>query len=190
MKLKDWAKKHGFSYMGAWKMFRNGKLPNAEQLPSGAIIINEEKTSVKPEYTVLYCRVSSSQNSKNLGTQADRLTQFAIANGWEIHSVVKETASGLNDSRPKLNKILSDATATRLIVEHKDRLTRFGFNYLQQWAKLANCEIIVVNHVHEDKEDLVQDFISIITSYCARIYGLRRSKRETEKIVEALSNDS
>ena len=70
------------------------------------------------------------------------------------------------------------------MVEHKDRLTRFGFNYLKQ---LWNVEIVVVNEVAEDEKDLMQDFVSLVTSFCARLYGKRRTKRNTEKIIEELT---
>lgn len=65
------------------------------------------------------------------------------------------------------------------MVEHKDRLTRFGFNYYTN--TLFNGEIVVVNGVETDEEDIIQDLTSIITSFCARIYEKRRSKRKTEK---------
>jgi len=99
---------------------------------------------------------------------------------------VKECASGLNDQRPKLQKILKDGKATRIVVEHKDRLTRFGFEYIKT---LFDGEIIVINEVTEDEHDLMQDFISLVTSFCVRIYGKRRSKRNTEKLIEKITND-
>ena len=71
-------------------------------------------------------------------------------------------------------------------MEHKDRLTRFGFNYLLLLFSSFDCEIIIINPSTNDKEDLVQDFTSIITSFCAKIYGQRRSKRNTEKIIQSL----
>jgi predicted site-specific integrase-resolvase len=74
-------------------------------------------------------------------------------------------------------------------VEHKDRLTRFGFNYIQILFNQLDKEIEIVNETKNDKEDLMQDFIAIITSFCARLYGLRRSKRKTEKIINELKNE-
>ena len=70
-------------------------------------------------------------------------------------------------------------------MEHKDRLTRFGYNYLTTLLS-PDCEIEIVNEATNDKEDLMQDMITIITSMCARYYGQRRSKRETEKIIREL----
>ena len=104
--------------------------------------------------------------------------------------MIKEVGSGLNDERPKLTKLLeSEEKIERIIVEHKDRLTRFGFNYLEILSKKMNFEIIVVNKVKDDKEDLIQDFISVITSFCARIYSRRKVTRKTEKIIKELTDE-
>lgn len=183
MKLSEYAKKNSVSYKTAWKWFKDGLIPNSRQLKTGTIIVDENVEVKRDEYTIVYARVSSSENKSTLESQAKRLVDFCCAKGWKINEVVKETGSGLNDSRKKLMKIFKDKKATRIVVEHKDRLTRFGFNYLKE---LFDGEIFVVNEVDDSKQDLIQDFISVITSFCARIYGQRRSKRKTEKIIEEL----
>ena len=184
MNLTDWAKIQGITYRSAWAMYKSGKLPEAYRLPSGAIIIPNDLK--KKEYNVVYARVSSSENKSNLETQADRISNFCIAKGWIINETIKECGSGINDSRPKLQKILKDKNVTRIVVEHKDRLTRFGFEYIKT---LFNGEIVVINESENKKDDLIQDFTSIITSFCARIYGQRRSKRKTEQLIKELKND-
>lgn len=183
MKLSEYAKKNSISYQTAWSHYKQGLIRGARQLPSGTVVIDENINQDKPEYTVVYARVSSSENRSNLDTQADRLVQFCIANGWSVDEVVKECASGLNDERPKLCKIFTERKATRIVIEHKDRLTRFGFNYIK--TLLNDCEIIVVNKCESD-QDLFEDFVSLVTSFCARIYGKRRTKRKTEKIISIL----
>jgi predicted site-specific integrase-resolvase len=72
------------------------------------------------------------------------------------------------------------------VIEHKDRASRFGFNYLDKLLAMQDRRIEVINLADNDKEDLVQDFVSIITSFCARIYGQRRSKRKTERLIAEL----
>ena len=72
------------------------------------------------------------------------------------------------------------------MVEHEDRLTRFGFNYIND---LWHGEIVIINEVVEDESDLMQDFVSLVTSFTARLYGRRRSKRQTEKLISKLQND-
>ena len=76
---------------------------------------------------------------------------------------------------------------TLIVVEHKDRLARFGLNYIEKLLNIEGRKIEVVNNTSNDKEDLVQDFVSIITSFTARLYGKRRSKRNTEKLIEDLN---
>jgi len=125
-----------------------------------------------------------------LKRQSKRLQEYAIARGYQIYKVVEEIGSGVNDNRKKLTKLLKDKNYNRLIVEHKDRLTRFGFNYIQILFNQIGKKIEVVNEADKnDKQDLMQDFISIITSFCARLYGLRRSKRKTEKIIKELKDE-
>jgi len=186
MKLSEYAKKIGLSYRTCWNWYKAGKIPNAVQLPSGTIIIQENEPS--EDYVVTYARVSSSENKKNLDTQSERLQEFCIANGWIIKENVKEIGSGINDKRKKLERVLRNGKVSLIVVEHEDRLTRFGFNYLEVLLNGQGCKIIVINEANDDKEDLMQDFISIITSFTARIYGLRRSKRKTEKIIQELKN--
>lgn len=186
MKLSEYAKRNSISYQTAWLHYKQGLIPNARQLPTGTVVVDDISNTVKEDYTIVYARVSSSENKSNLNTQADRLVQFCEANGWTVNEIVKECASGLNDERPKLCKILKDKRATRLVVEHKDRLTRFGFNYIK--TLFDTCNIVIVNEC-EDNQDLFEDFVSLVTSFCARIYGKRRTKRKTEQIIEALEKE-
>jgi len=186
MKLSVWAKKQGIAYRTAWEHFRTGKIPNAYKLASGTIIVPDEKQIPKTEFVVTYARVSSSVNKSNLESQSQRLIDFCNAKGWQTHLNVKEIGSGLNDKRKKLEDVLAKGRATKLVVEHKDRLARFGVNYIEILCNHIGCELVVLNQTLNDKEDLIQDFVSVITSFCARLYGQRRTKRKTEKIIKEL----
>lgn len=95
--------------------------------------------------------------------------------------------SGVNDGRKKLLAILADPTATVIVVEHKNRLTRFGFKYIETLLAIQGRRIEVVNVTENPIEDIIADFVSILYSFCARLYGQRWAKRKTEKIVEELS---
>ena len=188
MKLSKYAQKLGVSYRTVWRLWKTGRL-DAYQLPTGTIIVKEEIKDKLPDKVCIYARVSSSENKDNLKIQGERLKQYAIARGYRIYKIIEEVGSGVNDNRKKLSQLLKDKNYNKLIVEHKDRLTRFGFNYIQILFNQLGKEIEVVNETKNDKEDLMQDFISIITSFCARLYGLRRSKRKTEKIIKELKNE-
>lgn len=186
MKLSTYAKKLGITYRTAWNHYKAGKIPGAYSIQSGTIIVPDNNESKSREFVAVYARVSSSENKSNLLSQSKRVQDFCAANGWVVSKIVEEVGSGLNDNRKKLEQLITDKNVTKIVVEHKDRLTRFGFNYIE---KLWNGEIVVINKVAEDEKDLMQDFVSLVTSFCARLYGKRRSKRATEKLIKGLNND-
>jgi len=187
MKLSDWAKEQSITYRTAWEHYRCGKIPGAYQLSTGTIIVpDRKKAEEKADFVVTYSRVSSSENKANLERQSQRLIDFCNAKGWPTHANIKEIGSGLNDGRKKLLQVLEEGKATRLVVEHKDRLARFGVKYIEVICQHTGCELIILNPQATDKEDLVQDFVSVITSFCARLYGQRRSKRKTEQLIKEL----
>ena len=196
IKLSKFAKDLGVTKMTLWNWKKQEKL---EFHKIGSMNYVDVETynkflgiqEQKKDSTVIYCRVSSSQNKSNLESQKERLTSYCVAKGYSITKVVTEIGSGINDKRPKLLKLLKEKDFTRLVVEHKDRLTRFGFHYIETLLSSDNIRVEVVNTCEQsaEKDDLVEDFVSIITSFCARIYGKRRSKRQTEKILENLENN-
>ena len=118
---------------------------------------------------------------EDLERQVERLKLFAAAKGFIVSEIVTEIGSRLNQNRTKINKILSDNTITNILVEHRDRLTRFGFDLINSSLKASNREITVMNETEEEM-DLVQDFIDVVTSMCAKIYGKRSAKNKTNRI--------
>ena len=191
MKLSKYAEKIGVKRATATKWFHKGLIEGAYQLPTGTIIVPDEIFNEKENEageTAIYARVSSPERRKtDLEHQAKRMSDFCISNGWKVDRIVKEVGSGLNDSRPKLMELFEGKrNIQRIVVEHKDRLTRFGFNYLLALARAKGIEIIVANEVENPKDDLKSDFVSVITSFCARMYGQKRGKVKKEKVMEVL----
>ena len=93
----------------------------------------------------------------------------------EVAQVVCEVGSGVTGKRPKLRRVLSDRSATVIVVEHRDRLARFGVEHLQA-ALAAQGRRIVVAEAGETTDDLVRDMIEVLTSMCARLYGRRGAR--------------
>ncbi|MFK0731585.1 MAG: IS607 family transposase [Gloeotrichia echinulata DVL01] len=132
--------------------------------------------------------VSSAENKDNLDRQATRLTQYATAKGYQIVYIIKEVGSGLNDNRKKQELLLLKDDYDILLVEHKDRLGRFGTHYMDILLRRLGVNLEIVNLADNGRDELMQDLVAIITSFAARLYGQRRAKRKTEKIVEALNS--
>jgi predicted site-specific integrase-resolvase len=186
MKLSEYAKLKGVCYRTAWNWFMQSKIPNSEQMDNGTIIVNSQIRAKRDEHVVIYARVSTYAKKDDLNRQIDRLREFCISNGYFIKKEFKEIASGMNDNRHLLNKILENQDYKTIVVENKDRLTRFGFNYIQTLLKGQDREVVVVNESHNEQEDLMKDFISIITSFCCRLYGIRKGLNKTKAIKNEL----
>ncbi len=185
-KLSDYAKKHNVTYRTAWNRFKKGLIDGAFMDEHGHIKIPVLSLD-KLNNAIIYCRVSNNDAKDNLNRQADRLTDYAIRNGYNIIDIVKEIASGLNDNRKKLTDILKRDDWDLLIVENKDRLTRFGFNYIKTLLNSKGKDVIIVNQSDDDNTDLIQDLVSIIYSFSARLYGLRKKKSKKE-IIDFIEN--
>lgn len=150
---------------------------------NGTILVQEKEQ--KPERIVIYCRVSNQSRRKELDYQVDRCKQYCIAKGHQVHGIYKDVASGMNDSRKEFWKIIG-SNPTKIIVENKDRLTRFGFEYINRIGKMNGIKIEVMHPNDNDEEDLMKDMISIVTSFCCRLYGLRRGHNKARRIKEEL----
>jgi predicted site-specific integrase-resolvase len=132
---------------------------------------------------VVYCRVSSSEKKSNLESQKRRLLDYCAAKGYKVYRVVMEVGSGMDDTRKQWLMLLRDKSAHLIVVEHKERFTRFGFNAYRVLLENQGSDIEVVNEAECGREELLDDLVAIITSFCARLYGQRRGKRKTEHIV-------
>lgn len=189
IKLSEYAQQHSIVYKTAWNRFKAGKIPNAFKDELGNVLIEVVTNNNDKNKVALYSRVSSNENKKNLVTQSERLQMYAIAKGYTIVENIKEVGSGVNDNRKKLQKLLETEGYQKIIVEHKDRLTRFGFHYLETLLNKQGIEIEVINLADEGKNDLMEDLVSIIYSFSAKMYGLRRSKRKTESVIKCIKEN-
>lgn len=187
-KISQYAKKYGVTTRTVWNWISKGDLL-VEKTKTGRNLIVEDEDKPLNDAVAIYARVSSSENKDNLARQRERLESYCAAKGYKVLRVVEEVGSGLNDNRKKLESLLLDESIKKIVVEHSDRFSRFGMNYIAKLMKLQGREIEVINEQSNDRDDLMQDFVSIITSFCARLYGQRINKRRTEKIIEELSKE-
>ena len=192
IKLSTWAKRNNVCYTTAWRWVRAGKFPGRTFMSeTGRVfVIEDDAQSAKEDdgTAVIYCRVSNHSRRDEIQYQVDRCSEFAAARGWTVTKAYREIASGMNDARPELWRAI-DSHPSRIIVENKDRLTRFGFNYLERLLRNQGTEIVVVNRAEEDREDLIKDLCSVIYSFCARLYGMRRAANKARRIREEIREE-
>ena len=181
MKLSQYAKKVGVTYKTAYRWYRAGTL-DAYQTATGIIIVREQAAE-KPVIgrVALYARVSSLGHKEDLERQIHRLKDYAAAKGYQASKVVTEIASGLDDQRPKLGKLLADTSIGTIVVENRDRLTRFGSHYIETLLEAQGRHLEMI-FSDDTGDELVDDCVAVITSMAARIYGRSPSKRRTEHI--------
>jgi putative resolvase len=178
MKLSAYAKQVGVTYKTASQWWKAGQL-DAYQLPTGTIIVREATPSATG--VALYARVSSAEQKADVTRQLHRLRDDAAARGYQVVAEVTEIASGLNDERPKLTKLLTDAQVGVIVVEHRDRLTRFGYGSLTALLEQAGRRVEAI-YPTDTGNDLVDDFVAVITSMAARLYGRCNAKRRAAQM--------
>ena len=187
IRLSQWAAQHGMHRMTAWRHYNAGTLPPELQPKKiGDIIYVLAHPEMPPGRTVGYARVSSTEQKPHLENQANRLWAYAGQNSVLLDDVVSEVASGLNDRRPKPSKLLSDPTVRTIIVEHRDRLARFGVGMVEVMLQARGGALIVIDNA-EAPDDLVRDMTEILTGFCARLYGKRSAANKARRAMEAAS---
>jgi putative resolvase len=186
VRLKDWAIKMGVPYKTAWIWFKRGQLPvKAVQLETGTILVEPEPEKPDPG-VALYARVSSHDQRGDLDRQLARLSCWAADSNLRVVKTVKEVGSGLNGKRSQLLRILRDPKIGGIAVEHRDRLARLGAEYLEASLSASGRKLHVVEK-GEMKDDLVQDMVDVLTSFCARLYGRRSAKNRAKRALKAVS---
>lgn len=158
----------------------------AQQLPSGTILVSPPVRETGA--TVAYCRVSSHDQKADLERQAGRVLTLSSERGIRIDRTVTEIGSGGSGCRTKLRRLLADPKVFTVVVEHRDRLARFGVEYLEA-ALATHGRTVVVLDDAERPDDLARDLTEVLTSMCARLYGRRSAARRAAAAVVAIENE-
>jgi len=186
MKLAAWARANGVHPQTAYRWFRQGTMPvPARRLPSGTILVQvpgSDHDGGLDQRAVLYARVSTHDQRGELDRQVTRLSGWATAKGVTVAEVVTEVGSGLNGRRPKLRRVLADPRAAIIVVEHRDRLARFGVEHLEAALSAQGRGLVMVDP-GETSDDLARDMIEVLTGFCARLYGRRGARNRALRAV-------
>jgi putative resolvase len=186
VKLSEWARRNGVHYQTAWQWARDGKMPvPVVKTASGRYMVLDRTAEVTGR-TVAYCRVS--------GT--DQLAELAAtAMGLTVTEVVGEVGSGMDGDRPKLARLLRDASVGVIVVERRDRLARFGLEQLSAALEATGRRIVVIDDAEAGEsgavpgarvdDELLRDMAEVLTSLCARLYGRRSAARRARAALRA-----
>lgn len=188
VKLAEWARANGVHPHTAYRWFGEDRIPvPARRLGPGTIWVD----AVPADETgrmVVYARVCSRDRRHDLDRQVARLTDWAAENGHAVGGVVTEVGSGTCGKRPKLRRILSDPSASVVVVGHRDRLARFGVEHLEA-ALAAHGRKVAVADPGETGDDLVRDMTGVLTWICARLYGRRGARSRAMRAVAAAGRE-
>ena len=154
------------------------------QLSTGTVVVETPQANG----VALYARVSSDDQKADLDRQLARLTEYAIAHKLVIVDAVKEVGSGLDGHRKGLVRLLQNPQVQTILVEHRDRLMSFGFDYVES-ALASNRRKLMVIDAEELNDDIVRDLHEVIVSMCARLYGKRSAANRAKKAMEALHGE-
>lgn len=143
----------------------------------------------EPRRVVAYCRVSGAAQRPDLANQRRVLEQFAVARGLAGVEFVEEVGGGLNFGRKRflaLMDAIGRGELATLVLAHRDRLTRFGFDWFTHYAALHGCELLVLNQEHlSPEQEMVQDLMTILHCFSSRLYGLRDYRRQLRAALES-----
>ena len=143
------------------------------------------KTKNDIRQVVIYARVSTKNQKDDLQKQVSFLRQFCNARGIIVDQCIEEYGSGLNYNRKKWNKLLDEVMEQKIktiIITHKDRFIRFGYDWFEKFCMKFHTTIVIANNEElSPQEELVQDIVSILHVFSSRLYGLRKYKKQIER---------
>lgn len=139
---------------------------------------------------IVYYRVSSNSQKNELKNQLNYIENYTTSQGIKVDEYIKDIGSGINYNNPGLNRIIKmviNDEVKKIIVSHKDRLVRFGFELIENICKLKNVEIEIINvKTTSPQEELIEDLMTMINIFSERLYGLRSY---TKRIKEAVKDN-
>lgn len=152
------------------------------------ILGTEDNIKESVDICATYARVSSQKQkaSGDLNRQSQRLSEYCAKHNLYVEYIIKDCGSGLNDKRNgfvQLTNLVISGKVNKVIIEHKDRLTRFQYNFIEKIYNVFGCEIIAIDDKDDvsDAEELTRDLMALLASFSGKYYGRRSLERRTKK---------
>lgn len=195
MYITEAAKYLGYTTFTLQRLDREGKLKPISRTATNRRIYSKEqldrflgRSRCEKRKTIVYCRVSSNGQKNDLKNQRQALETFVCASGIAPDEYIEEIGSGLNFKRKKFNEIMDSigkGEISNLIIAHKDRLVRFGFEWFEHYCEVNDCKITIMNNeTLSPQEEMVNDLMTIIHYFSSRLYGLRSYKPKKEDLLK------
>ena len=189
-RITEFAKRIGRDPSTIRRWEREGKI-QSKRFPSGQRYFDESDVRLllggAPEKrkAIVYCRVSSSGQKDDLASQVEAMEIYCRAAGLAVDEWIQEIGAGMNFKRKKFLALLQQimrGEVARLVVAHKDRLMRFGFDCFEHMATESGCEVEVVNQESlSPQQEMVEDLMAIVHTFSCRLYGMRKYKDEIKE---------
>lgn len=164
----------------AFRTLTNRRYYTSEQI-NIVVTLPEDIISMADRKIIAYCRVSSATQKPDLLNQTKALESFCAAKAFANVHFITEIGGGLNFKRPKFLELIDNIMSgniSDLVIAHKDRLTRFGYDLIHYICTKNNCKIHVLNHdTLSPEQEMVRDLMTIIHCFSSRLYGLRRYRK-------------
>jgi predicted site-specific integrase-resolvase len=186
-RINEFADRIGRASSTVRRWEREGKL-TAKRLPSGHRYFDESDVRAvlggapDKRLTVVYCRVSSAGQRDDLESQVEAMEQYCRAGAVAVDEWIQEVGGGMNFKRKRflgLIERIQRGEIERLLIAHKDRLVRFGFDLLDHLAREHGCQIVVVNQESlSPEQEMVEDLLAIVHTFSCRLYGMRKYKKQ------------
>lgn len=188
---KEFRRKYNITSQHLYQLKKTNKITIKPYMNGISYLILDGHDEFDTEHIALYCRVSTNKQLKDLDNQEQYLRQYAVSKGYNPEYVFRDIASGMNESRKGLQDLIElviNHKITKVFITHKDRLTRFGFQYLESVFKKFNVDIEIINLDSEKsfQEELSEDLIAIIHYFSMRFYGKRKNRlKQLEETLKA-----
>jgi putative resolvase len=196
-RVKEFAQRIGKSPDTLRRWDKAGKLP-ARRSAGGHRYYDESdvrkalgiEIPLSDKKTIVYCRVSSRSQLPDLKSQVESMRTFCLGAGEAVDQWLEEIGGGMNFKRKiflEIIDLIERGEIAKLIIAHKDRLVRFGFDFFEIFAAKHGCQIVVVNQEQlSPQQEMVEDLMTIVHCFSSRLYGLRNYKT---LILEAAQTD-
>ena len=189
-RINEFAKRIGRSASTVRRWEQEGRIV-AKRHPSGQRYFDESdvrqvlQMPTGARAVVVYCRVSSAGQKDDLESQVKAMEAYCLSAGIAVDEWIQEIGGGMNFKRKRFLALvdrINHGEVQRLVIAHKDRLIRFGFDLFAPIAQQNGCDIVVVNQeAMSPQQEMVEDLLAIVPTFSCRLYGMRKYQKEIKE---------